>query len=184
MCVDVTPDREILIVLWLGYTTVRRAAALLIGLLVITSLSGCITDGGEGSGSRATGPEDHGGIEFMTDYDAAEQRALDQDKPLLVYFWADWCTWCDRYHENVFPDQGVRDAADGYVRVAVDVDGDSSLVDEHGVRGPPVMVLVDPETGEAIHRLGGYPNPDAVEDPASYVADVLNSGLDYYHRSA
>lgn len=162
----------------------RRAAALLIGILLVTSLSGCITGGSQDTDSPASGPEDHGGIEFMTDYDAAKQKAVDQDKPLLLYFWADWCHWCDKYHKNVFPDSRVKDAADGYVRVAVDVDSDSSLVDRHGVQGPPVMVLVDPETGETIHKLGGYPNPDAVQDPANYVANMLNAGLDYYRENA
>lgn len=157
---------------------VSRLTALLLAAAVLLSLSGCI--GGSTSDSGGDGPEDHGGIEFMTDYDAAKQKAVDEGKPLLIYFWADWCIWCERYHENVFPSDRVKTAADEYVRVAIDVDSDSPLVDEHGVRGPPVIVFVDPETESTFHRIGGYPSPSAVKDPANYFADQLEAASDFY----
>ncbi len=162
----------------------RRALVPALILLVLAT-SGCIGNGilpdaGEG-GSADTGVETHGGIEFMTSYDAAKQRAIDEGKPLLVYFWAPWCVWCDRYHENVFPDSRVKGAMESYVRVAVNVDESPGLVDRYRVRGPPTLVWVYPESGEELYRFGGYPNPDTVKDPAGKLAEILDAAAGQYH---
>lgn len=101
--------------------------------------------------------------------------AVDRGDPLLVYFWAPWCHWCDKYHENVFSDQRVKSSMEDHVRVAVNVDENSDLVSRYSVRGPPTLVWVKPETGGEIHRIGGYPNPDTVEDPAERISEVLDA---------
>jgi len=120
----------------------------------------------------------------MTSYEEAKQEALDQDKAVLLYFWAPWCKWCDKYHENVFSDDRVDDSMDQFVKVAVDVDENSELTNEYGVRGPPTLIWVDPGTGEVIHKLEGYPSPERVSDPAGAVSELLDDVAASYNSAS
>lgn len=153
-----------------------KTLLLLLTLLLLTA--GCIQ--GDDTATPKNTVETHGTITFNTNYDDATQQAINENKPLLIYFWADWCVWCNEYHENVFPQQDFKTAANNYVRVAIDVDTNNPLIDTHRVRGPPVLILLDPETDTVLHRITGYPSPDAIKNPGTYTADILTQAANNY----
>jgi len=101
----------------------------------------------------------HGGTEWHTDYERAAQIAADEDKPVLVYFWTTWCTYCEDYNQQVYPDPTVQSHLDEFVLVAVnlDADGESTarLKQRYGAKYPPQHVAVTAD-GTQLSRINGY----------------------------
>jgi thiol:disulfide interchange protein len=106
----------------------------------------------------------HGGTEWRTNFSEAQSIAASEDKPILVYFWATWCTYCEEYNEKVYPDPAVRSQLDDFVLVAVNVDNDAAsaarLQQEYDVNYPPQHVAITPD-GEVLLKMPGYASTDA-----------------------
>lgn len=103
-----------------------------------------------------------GGIEWHEDPDEALALADEQDKPVLVYYWTTWCTYCQEYEQNHYQDDDVRDALDEYVLLAINLDDPgpaASLVAEHEANYPPQHVVMTAD-GEEVTRAGGYAEED------------------------
>lgn len=103
-----------------------------------------------------------GGIEWHEDPDNAMSVAQEEDKPVLVYYWTTWCTYCEEYDENHYQDEEIRDALDEYVLLAINIDEPgpgADLAAEHDATYPPQHVIMSPE-GEELSRIGGYVEED------------------------
>lgn len=103
-----------------------------------------------------------GGIEWHEDPDDAMSIAQEENKPVLVYYWTTWCTYCEEYDRNHYQDDEIRDALDEYVLLAINIDEPgpgAQLAAEHEATYPPQHVVMTPE-GEEIRRLGGYVEQD------------------------
>lgn len=132
----------------------RKTAVLLVAALLAAAAPGCLVE--EKAADTGT-KETHGDVEFYTDYERAREKALKEEKPLLVYFWAPWCGYCEKYDENIFTHPKARDKIESYVPLAVDIEKDpDGLSAELGVRAPPTVLIVNPETEETMHRYVGY----------------------------
>jgi thiol:disulfide interchange protein len=103
-----------------------------------------------------------GGIEWHEDPDEAMSIAQEENKPVLVYYWTTWCTYCEEYDRKHYQDDEIRDALDEYVLLAINIDEPgpgAQLAAEHEATYPPQHVFMTPE-GEEIRRLGGYVEQD------------------------
>jgi thioredoxin:protein disulfide reductase len=92
------------------------------------------------------------GLPTLTE--AARQKAVSEDRPLLVDFTAAWCAACKEIDKLTFTDERVRREAGRFVAVKVDAtDTDDPLVDAtmkaHVVVGLPTLILFDSDGGEA-----------------------------------
>lgn len=99
-----------------------------------------------------------GGIEWTTDADAAFDSAQQQDKPVLVYYYTTWCTYCDTYNDKHYRNDTVRTALDQYVLLAINIDdpgAGESLLRQHEASFPPQHRVVTPG-GEITVRIQGY----------------------------
>ena len=69
---------------------------------------------------------------WMTDFEAAKQKAAAENKDLLVDFTgSDWCGWCIKLVDEVFKhDVFKQGAADNFVLVELDFPQDKSKLDE------------------------------------------------------
>jgi thiol:disulfide interchange protein DsbD len=84
-------------------------------------------------------------------FDALLAVARDQDKPVVVDFWADWCIECKAIDRNVFSDPKVRDHLRDLVLIRADMtnynDDSRRLMQRFNVVGPPTIVFMDPNSG-------------------------------------
>lgn len=89
-------------------------------------------------------------------YQAIEEQvrqAQAQHKPVILDFWADWCTLCHELDETTLKDPEVLEALKNYALIKIDVTVDSdetrTLQETYGVIGLPTLVFVD--TGQKIN---------------------------------
>jgi len=96
---------------------------------------------------------------WMTDFEAAKQKAAAEGKDLLVNFsGSDWCYWCKRLDAEVFSSPVfVEQAAPMFVFVLIDFPKNKSgqskalqeqnqrLADQFHIRGYPTVILMRPD---------------------------------------
>lgn len=96
------------------------------------------------------------GLSWYKTIDEGAEVAMEQGKPMLVYFWAIWCKFCEKLHTEVYPDPAVNKyLKEDLVLVAVDLDDNRKDAQRFGVQYPPHLIFFSPE-GEIITRVPGY----------------------------
>jgi thiol:disulfide interchange protein len=99
-----------------------------------------------------------GGLEWHKDPGQALDAAQAQDKPILVYYWTSWCTYCDTYAGNHYRDEAMREELDDYVLLAVNIDEPGSaedLIRQHEATYPPQHRIMT-SNGETVMSIEGY----------------------------
>ncbi len=93
------------------------------------------------------------------DHDVALARR--EGRPVMLDFYADWCTSCKEMEATTFLDPAVRTALSGTLLLRADVTSndadDQALLRHFDVYGPPTIAFYDREGRErARYRVVGY----------------------------
>ena len=104
-------------------------------------------------------PELNKGIEasWYDDYDKAIVAAKEQNKKVLIDFWAPFCSICKAITKTVLKDPAVARELENYVVVKVDasdvdIEPYKSLQSRYNVRGVPDLIIIDPYSGKELKR--------------------------------
>jgi len=106
---------------------------------------------------RAVAPamvESHGNLHFVLSPAIGFQVAARQGLPCLLFFTAEWCTYCHQMESAAFNDEAVSALADGFVCILIDADREPELCRNQGVSGFPTIQFLSPD-GRILHRLVG-----------------------------
>lgn len=89
--------------------------------------------------------------------DEALVQARAQKKLVFVDLSADWCHWCTKMDEDVFPDGRVKAALEEFVAIKVDTDtrGGRSVANRYQVSGLPAFLVLDAD-GQVVRHFDGY----------------------------
>ena len=97
-------------------------------------------------------------IEWYT-YDDGMEKSRQSGKSIVVYFHADWCTYCVRMQKETFSHDTVIDFMNNKViAVKVDVDEEKSVARTFGVRGLPATVMLM-RNGDKVGPMPGFIPP-------------------------
>jgi thiol:disulfide interchange protein DsbD len=104
-------------------------------------------------------------VRTVAELDAAVARAVAQGKPVMLDFYADWCTACLEMEHKTFQDPRVRSALKDAVLLQADVTlnaaDDRALLARFKLFGPPGIVFFDAQGREqAQAAVIGYQSPD------------------------
>lgn len=122
---------------------------------------------------------------WMTDFEAAKEKAAAEQKPLLLDFTgSDWCVWCIKLNDEVFSQAAFQEyAAEALVLVELDFPRDKSqsdelkaqnkaLAEQYEIRGFPTILVLTSE-GELIERTGYQPG--GAEAYVQHIQGILAS---------
>ncbi|HVS76924.1 MAG TPA: thioredoxin family protein, partial [Steroidobacteraceae bacterium] len=100
-------------------------------------------------------------IHSVAQLDQAVGQASREGRPVMVDFYADWCTSCKEMEATTFLDPAVRQALSGTILLRADVtanDADArALLKRFGIYGPPTIAFYSRDGRErSHHRVVGY----------------------------
>ncbi len=95
-----------------------------------------------------------GQIRFVTDSSLGCQLAKQQGMPCLLFFTAEWCTFCHQMEETAFADPEIGKLAKSFVCVLVDADREPKFCEEYGIEGFPTVQFLAAD-GRRLRRLVG-----------------------------
>ena len=135
----------------------------------------------QGFGGQATSREEarlpFKRIKSVSDLDQAIAAAASAGQPLMLDFYADWCTSCIEMERYTFTSPDVRAALAGAMLLQADVtandDVDKALLARFGIFGPPTIVFFGRDGRERDgYRVVGFKNAG---DFASHVRSAIGS---------
>ncbi len=99
-----------------------------------------------------------GGIKFHRAASGLEegfQTAKQENKPIMMYFWAIWCQYCAKFQTDTLGNPQVKKILEeDYVLVAMDLDIDREVAQQYGVSYPPYLIFMDTK-GTVLQRVPG-----------------------------
>lgn len=107
----------------------------------------------------------------MRELEAKQQEAIEANKPLLIYFYSEYCSLCNKLKTTTFKDTDVKKTlSEDYVAVKLNMTDKSDeemeeVKFEFDIFGTPAYVIFDAE-GERVNEdpLYGYQEPEEFYD--------------------
>jgi len=90
-----------------------------------------------------------------TNFNAALAEAKTQQRPVLAYFTASWCGPCKMMARTTLTNEAVIQALNGFSHVAVDIDEQRELAEQHGIRAVPTFKILT-AAGDQVSSTTGY----------------------------
>lgn len=95
-----------------------------------------------------------GKIRFDDQYATAISQAQEQHKPVMLFFTAGWCRFCNQMAQDAFRQEPVVGLSDRFVCILVDADREKMLCEQFEVRSFPTIVFLSNQ-GLPVSRLTG-----------------------------
>jgi len=114
-----------------------------------------------------------GAAEFQyRSLDEALKLAGAENKLVMIFFWADWCGYCQKIRREVFSDPKIHEVFDrDFVAVSVDVEKDpDDLAKKYRARALPTMLFLKPDS-EVVGFLPGAVDQETFLKILEYVVD-------------
>ncbi|QSP93585.1 protein-disulfide reductase DsbD [Marinobacter salinisoli] len=95
-------------------------------------------------------------VESPAEMQAILNQARNQNRPVILDFYADWCISCKVMERNVFSDPQVARAMSDFTLLQIDMTDNTTaqqaLLDELGLFGPPAILFFNPDGQEMTDR--------------------------------
>ena len=134
-----------------GLSALLPLACVLLFAFVVTSCSAQKSD------EQSAGPEKKE-VAWVTSRNVAFKKAVDDDKLVMIDFYAVWCGWCKKLDKDTYTDAGVVELSEKFVGLKVDAEKERKCAAKYKIEGFPTIVFTDPKENE-IYRIGGYMPP-------------------------
>lgn len=95
-----------------------------------------------------------GGLQFVAGYHRGFELAREQRKPMLVFFTAEWCTYCHQMEADAFKQDSVISLSKQFVCILVDADCEPNVCRDFRVKGYPTIQFLSPR-GVPLNRVTG-----------------------------
>jgi len=96
-----------------------------------------------------------GGVAWSQSYEVVTNVATMEKSPVLLFFTASWCRWCEKLEREVLVEPKVVSELRKFVCVKLDVDENHDVAMAYGVVSMPRIIIVNTQ-GEIIGDWLGY----------------------------
>lgn len=93
-----------------------------------------------------------------SNYQEAVKFAELDGKKVLVFFYADWCGWCDKFKEETLSNANVQQKLENYIVYYSNKDTEKELASKYGVTSIPAYIVLDSKE-RMKKRSKGYKEP-------------------------
>ncbi len=107
------------------------------------------------------GPSQQTSIRWEHRFDEAVKKARAAKKPIMIDFWADWCTWCHRLDATTYVDPVVVKLSEDFIALKLDTEGgkkNQEIALHYNVATLPTITFITPG-GRQILTLKGFQGP-------------------------
>jgi thioredoxin-like negative regulator of GroEL len=99
------------------------------------------------------------GIKWHSDLKEARKIAVAENKPILVVFGAEWCTYCKKLEKQTINNPSIaKFINENFVPVHLDFDKEPKVGQILEVQSLPCTVILSPDA-ELLGRINGYHTP-------------------------
>ena len=133
----------------------RLLSTLLIAVLLASGAMVFLSCSKEGKETAAGGDE----LKWFLTYDEAMEEAKEKNRPVLIDFYTDWCSWCKQLDRTTYSDPAVVRKGEEFVSLKIDADDQRPLAARYKVGAFPTILFINPE-GIEIHRVVGFRPPE------------------------
>ncbi len=99
------------------------------------------------------------GIQWK-EYTEGMKLAKSGNKPVFLYFHAEWCAYCKKMEATTFKDEKISAYLnENFVSISIDTDKDTEISTQWKVRGLPTIWFLKPD-GTKLDNLPGYVDED------------------------
>jgi len=117
--------------------------------LLLVSAAGCVINSG-GAESK---------VNWLYNMDDALSRAQSENKPIMIDFYADWCSPCRRLDKETYSDDALSAFLnENFVCLKINVDKNRTLALNYKIESIPAIVFVSPD-GTEIGRWVSFTPP-------------------------
>jgi thiol:disulfide interchange protein len=95
-------------------------------------------------------------ITWLTSYDKALQTAKENHQPVMIDFYADWCTACKYLDKNIYTAPDVIKESKKFVNLKINSDKDTDIAARYKIYALPTLIFLD-GNGKVLWRLEGAP---------------------------
>lgn len=110
-----------------------------------------------------------GQLPFVQGFAAGLEQARAENRPMLVFFTAEWCGYCHQLADDAFCNPEVLALAQNFCCVLVDGDAEPATVSRFEVRGFPTIQFLSP-SGVPLNRVTG-------KRPAAEIVQEMQAAL-------
>lgn len=133
-------------------------------------------------GAEAATDEDRE-VEFRSitwlGYNEALALGRDFDKPVFLYFTANWCSWCKKMQKETYTDPKViRYLEENFVAVKIDTGKLPSLARKYNAKSLPTLWFLDSQ-GKGLTSINGFVGPDKFLRVLQYIATKSYEELEF-----
>jgi len=111
------------------------------------------------SAEQASAADDSEGaksIAWLTSYNKALEEATKKNQPVMIDFYADWCTACKLLDKDIYTAPDVIQKSQNFVNLKIDTDKDTEIAARYKVYALPTLIFLD-GSGKVLWRLEGVP---------------------------
>ena len=95
-------------------------------------------------------------ITWLTSYDKALATAKTDNKPVMIDFYADWCTACKYLDKNIYTAPNVIKKSKTFINLKINTDKDTEIASRYKVYNLRTLIFLD-GNGKVLWRLEGAP---------------------------
>jgi thiol-disulfide isomerase/thioredoxin len=83
-------------------------------------------------------------IQWVRSYREGMKLAKEDNRPVLIDFWSEWCLPCKQMDSELYTDLKVIEASRRFIFIRVDVDSDHDTPSRLGIKALPMKLFMDP----------------------------------------
>lgn len=95
-------------------------------------------------------------LEGANGYARGKEQSVSAQKPMMVYFYTDWCGYCRKFEKHTLANPDVQKALSVFVKVRINPekgDRENQLSEQYQIDGFPSVYFENPASGQATQEM-------------------------------